>query len=112
MADPSGNRIEPASATRRTKEPSENLTSTALLSPQFLASESASVSSRSVDRQNRATYFDTARHTPGSQSMSGGGSVGANQQARAISFSSPNENYIDCIPINTDYIQVHRTTAI
>lgn len=112
MTDPSGNTIEPASATRRTQEPSEDLTSTALLSPQFLASESVSVSSRSVDRQNRTTCFDSARHTPRSQFMSGDDSVGVNQQARANSFSSKNENYIDRISISTDHIQVHRTTAI
>lgn len=112
MADPSGNTIEPATATRRTQEPSENLTSTASLSPEFLASESVSDSSQSVDRQNQTTYFDIARHIPRSQSMSGDESVEVSQQARAISFSAKNENYIDRIPINTDYVQVHRTTAI
>lgn len=96
MADPSGNTIKPASATRLTQEPSENLTSTASLSPQFLASESVSVSTRSVDnRHNRATSFDIASYAPGSQSMSSDESIDVNQQARVISFSSKNELYID-----------------
>lgn len=113
MADPSSNTMIPESATRRIQEPSENLTSTtASLSPQFLASESVSVSSRFMDRQNRTTSFDIASHTPKTQSMTGDESVGVNEQARAISFFSKNENHIDHILINTDYIQVHRTTAM
>lgn len=97
MSDPSGNTIEPASATRRTQEPpSESLTSIAPLSAQSPASESVSVNSQSVDnRQNQTSSFDIASYTPRSQPMFGDESVSVSQQARVISFYSKNENFIN-----------------